>query len=240
MQGFIALIKKSKFETMNPETLLVNDKQRSRTDNNKLFPKLTDEFTQKLTEALTQLGFKRVTTETPTEADASDDEQLSNFMPLNYLGAYVVTSSNEQRSEEAEKLFDASDYNIIRDVQLSLPKPTHSERVYRRRKQINWPTESGVHEAHRNGITGEGVLVGVLDTGCDADHIQFRRKQIDFRYVPLHYRFKRLRDVRGFDVDGHGTHVCGIIAGQSIGVAPGVDFMVASESETYRTSLVLL
>ena len=65
MHSFIALIKKSKFETMNLETLLVNDKQRSRTDNNKLFPKLTDEFTQKLTEVLIPLGFKRVTTKTP-------------------------------------------------------------------------------------------------------------------------------------------------------------------------------
>ena len=239
MHSFIALIKKSKFETRNLETLLVNDKQRSRTDNNKLFPKLTDEFTQKLTEVLIPLGFKRVTTKTPMEADASDDEQSSNFIPLNYLGAYVVNSPNEQKIKEAEKLFDESDYDIIPDVQLSLPKPTQSERVYRRRKQINWPTESGVHEAHRNGIIGKGVLVGVLDTGCDADHIQFRRKQIDFRYIPLHYRFKKLRDVRGFDVDGHGTHVCGIIAGQSIGVAPGVDLMVASviESETYQTSL---
>ncbi|RKU07485.1 peptidase S8 [Candidatus Poribacteria bacterium] len=239
MHSFIALTKKSKFDTTNSETLSVNDKQRSRTDNNKLFPKLTDEFTQKLTEALTPLGFKRVTAEITMEADASDDEQESNFIPLNYLGAYVVNSSNEQNIEEAQKLFDESDYNIIPDVQLSLPKPTHSERVYRRRKQINWTTESGVHEAHRNGITGKGVLVGVLDTGCDADHIQFRRKQINFRYVPLHYRFKKMRDVRGFDVDGHGTHVCGIIAGQSIGVAPGVDLMVASviESETYQTSL---
>jgi len=97
---------------------------------------------------------------------------------------------------------------------------------------------SGISVAHNTGITGEGVLVGVLDTGCDTDHIQFRRKQIDFRYVPLNYD-NEPRNVRGFDVDGHGTHVCGIIAGEKIGVAPDVDLMVASviESETYRTSL---
>ena len=230
MPGFIALTKKSRFETTNSETLSVNDK---------LFPKLTDEFTQGLTEALTPLGFRRVTAEITMEADASDDEQSSNFIPLNYLGAYVVNSSSEQKIEEAQKLFDESDYNIIPDVQLSLPKPTRSERVYQRRRQINWTTESGVDDAHRTGITGKGVLVGVLDTGCDADHIQFRRKQINFRYVPLHYKSERMRDVRGFDVDGHGTHVCGIIAGQSIGVAPDVDLMVASviASETYQTSL---
>ena len=71
MHSFIALTKKSKFETMNLKTLSVNDKHRSQTDNNKLFPKLTDEFTQKLTEALIPLGFKRVPTETPMEGDAS-------------------------------------------------------------------------------------------------------------------------------------------------------------------------
>lgn len=82
------------------------------------------------------------------------------------------------------------------------------------------------------------MLVGVLDTGCDSDHIQFRRKQIDFRYVPLQYKSEQLRDVRGFDVDGHGTHVCGIIVGEHIGIAPAAELMVASviESETYQTS----
>jgi subtilisin family serine protease len=99
--------------------------------------------------------------------------------------------------------------------------------------------ESGIHQAHSNGVTGEGVLVGVLDTGCDADHIQFRQKGIDFRYVPPYSGSDSLRAVRGFDVDGHGTHVCGVIAGQHIGVAPGADLMVASviESDTYQTSL---
>ena len=239
MHSFIALTKKSSLQITNTGTLSVNDKQRSRHDNNKRFPKLADEFTQKLIEVLTPLGFKQVTTETPMEEQASDDEYSSNFMLLNYLGAYVVNSSNEQRIKESQKLFNESDYNIIRDVQLSLPKPTYSERVYRRRKQIAWPVESGIHQAHRNGITGKGVLVGVLDTGCDADHIQFRKKQIDFRYVPLPYESGRLRDVRGFDIDGHGTHVCGIIVGQHIGVAPDADLMVASviESETYQTSL---
>ena len=88
-------------------------------------------------------------------------------------------------------------------------------------------------------LLASGVLVGVLDTGCDADHIQLREKQIDFRYVPHHSEFAPMRDVRGFDVDGHGTHVCGIIAGKHVGVAPEVDLLVASvlESETNRTSL---
>ncbi|MFE1601878.1 S8 family serine peptidase [Methylobacterium sp. ID0610] len=40
--------------------------------------------------------------------------------------------------------------------------------------------------------------------------------------------------------DGHGPHVCGIIAGSTVGVAPEAELMVASviESETARTSFM--
>ena len=82
------------------------------------------------------------------------------------------------------------------------------------------------------------MLIGVLDTGCDADHIQLRQKRIDFRYVPHHSESDNLREVRGFDVDGHGTHVCGIIAGRHIGVAPGADLMVVSVIESERSKRV--
>ena len=231
MHSFIALVKKPNFQTINSITLSTGDK-RLRSGKRQFLPEPVDKI-------LTELGFKKITQQTLVDDRTLEDGQASNFISLDHLGACVVNTPSEEKIKEAQKLFDESDYDVIPDVQLSLPKPTYSEEIYRRRKKITWPAESGIHHAHNNGIKGKGVLVGVLDTGCDADHIQFRKKRIDFRYVPLHYESERLRDVRGFDVGGHGTHVCGIIAGQHIGVAPAVDLMVASviESETYQTSL---
>jgi len=239
MHSFIALAKKPNPQVTNSRASSVDDKQ-PRQSSNKLLPKLTDEVIQKISEPLAVLGFKRVPPQVFVDELVLDDEQVSNFVTLDYLGAYVVSSSNKQRIEEAQKSFDKSDYEIIPNVQLSLLKPMYPKGIFRRRKKILWPVESGIRQAHKNGITGKGVLVGVLDTGCDADHIQFRQKPIDFCYVPLRSGSNPLRKVRGFDVHGHGTHVCGIIAGQHIGIAPGADIMVASviESETYRTDLL--
>jgi serine protease AprX len=108
-------------------------------------------------------------------------------------------------------------------------------------EQREWPDESGVPLAHAQGIRGAGVMLGVLDTGIDADHPEHASKIVQFRYVSLfpNSPHNPARDVRGFDPDGHGTHVCGIAAGVHHGVAPEVDLYVASviESETIRTSL---
>ena len=240
MHSFIALVKKSNFQTVNSGILSMGDKQQSQQSSSRLFSQFTEAITQKFSEALTLLGFKQITQEVfSLNEQTSDDEQTSHFISLNYLGAYVVNSPKKKKIKEAQKSIDELGYEIIPDIQLSLPKPMYSGEIFRRRKQILWPVESGIRQAHENGITGNGVLIGVLDTGCDADHIQFRKKPIDFRYVPLRSGSDNLREVRGFDVDGHGTHVCGVIAGQHIGIAPGADLMVASviESETHRTSL---
>ena len=164
----------------------MEDKQQSQQSSGRLFPQFTDAITQKLTEALTLLGFKQIPQEIfSVNEQTSDDEQTSNFIFLNYLGAYIINSLDKEKIKEAQKSLEALDYEIIPDIQLSLPKPMCSGEIFRRRKQILWPVESGIHQAHENGITGNGVLIGVLDTGCDADHIQFRKKPIDFRYVPL-------------------------------------------------------
>ena len=161
------------------------------------------------------------------------------FKRLDYLKAYVVETPNPAVSERARELLEP-DYIVMPNLMLSLPRPTFDRRYLRRPPDYQgWPAESGVAYAHQQDIRGQGVLVGVLDTGCDVDHIELRHKQIDFRYIPLDPTADAVRTCRGFDVDGHGTHVCGIIAGRHTGVAPLVELMVASviESETLHTSL---
>ncbi len=100
-----------------------------------------------------------------------------------------------------------------------------------------WDAESQIAQAHDDGNRGAGVVVGILDSGCDADHDEFAGRAIEFAYVPLRADGARAR--RGFDPDGHGTHVAGIVAGRSIGIAPEVTLLAASviESERSTTSL---
>jgi subtilisin family serine protease len=163
----------------------------------------------------------------------------SGFQRLGYVHAYVVDTPNEQMTDKARQVLEP-DYHIIPNIHLSLPAPKLvGGLVARVRERWSWPDQSGVPAAHKNGVTGRGVLVGVLDTGCDADHLELVKKHVEFRFVPLDPVSDAMRAVRGFDVDGHGTHVCGVISGRNVGVAPDVDLMVASviESETLRTSL---
>lgn len=71
-------------------------------------------------------------------------------------------------------------------------------------------------EAYSLGYTGAGVRVGVLDSGIDAFHPEFRGGKItggyDF-YSNLPYQ-----SGLGEDYDGHGSHVAGIIGALRDGV----------------------
>lgn len=79
-------------------------------------------------------------------------------------------------------------------------------------------------QAWEQGITGEGVVIGVVDSGVDETHPDLVGK------VLLKKDFSE--DADNIDGNGHGTHVCGTIAGgnasgSAIGVAPGAKLIVA-------------
>jgi len=185
------------------------------------------------TERLCALGL------VPIAGDEEAPASRHHFQKLPYLGAYVVATPDTTLGRQAKEILD-NEYVIVSNVGLSMPVPL-AGRSYTRKPQMAgvWPDVSGVQVAHELGITGNGVTVCILDTGVDADHRELRRKVIDFRYIPLNTAASHVRDCRGFDVDGHGTHVAGIIAGESIGIAPDVNLMVAAvlESETLQTTL---
>jgi major intracellular serine protease len=69
----------------------------------------------------------------------------------------------------------------------------------------------------QTGEKGQGVVVAVLDTGCDVHHDDLKDKIIQVANFTNEGRFNDVRDG-----SGHGTHVAGIISS----VAPEASLMV--------------
>ncbi|MGE5126707.1 MAG: S8 family peptidase [Betaproteobacteria bacterium] len=67
---------------------------------------------------------------------------------------------------------------------------------------------------YSSSASGAGVHVYLLDTGLRATHVELAGR--------VREGFSAIADGRGTDdCNGHGTHVAGIVAGRSFGVAPG-------------------
>ena len=183
-------------------------------------------------EDLVEVGFARI--EPPT---VSNDrftplvETEPSFSRLGHVGAYIVNVPTPEWERKAEQQLE-DDYELLDNMVLSLPSSTNAKEIRHTsqpRQESQWPMASGIPLAHKKGLSGYGVIVGVLDTGCDADHEEFHnREPIDFIYVNPANSSQSNLDRAAFDSDGHGTHVCDIIAGKKFGIARDVDLMVAA------------
>ena len=86
--------------------------------------------------------------------------------------------------------------------------------------EASWGVEHiGAGEVHAAGNTGQGIKVGVIDTGVDYTH-----PELAGRYAGGYDIFND--DADPFDDHGHGTHVSGSLLGERgnggvVGVAPG-------------------
>lgn len=92
-----------------------------------------------------------------------------------------------------------------------LPSPWHLDRI----NQTNLPLDGNVSPG---ALTGAGINIYVVDTGVLASHEQFGGRVIAGIDVPTDKGTSPVSPA-STDCDGHGTHVSGIAAGSTVGVA---------------------
>ncbi len=91
--------------------------------------------------------------------------------------------------------------------------------------EVEWNLKAiGAPDVWSAGNMGEGAMVGVLDTGCDSTHPEVAGKIQTFATFDSYGR--KGPQTIATDSDGHGTGVCSVIAGGTVGVAPKAKLIV--------------
>lgn len=153
-------------------------------------------------------------------------KQKSSLWIINGMSATVT----KEALDELKKRDDIE--SITLDEVLQLPEVTVEESKPR---LPEWGLEKifAPKVWGKYGLKGEGIVVGIMDTGVDGQHEALRK---NYRGRDGNHQYSWI-DVSGDnystpnDGNGHGTHVAGTAVGggdgEPIGVAPGAEWIAA-------------
>lgn len=144
---------------------------------------------------------------------------------LETLDAVLVDDLSEEQLNRLRKYGE-----VVENFEIPLVEPIEAETPSDDKR---WHLDKiKADAAWSQGLNGSGVRIGILDTGIDASHPDFTGKSISFAEY----------DSNGFlisttarDAGSHGTHVSGLAAGKTYGIAPEADLAVAAVLTTKTT-----
>jgi subtilisin len=165
-----------------------------------------------------------------TSLEATRKEHMPTYRFFPRLGVYFgymdkqgIRKTEEQR--DAARVYAAEYLSLIRPV---------FKRSAESAGDMTWGLERlGIDKIWQNGLYGNGIRVGHLDTGVDASNEALRGQVKAF--VDIDYDGNIISDSRppgeaAYDSDDHGTHTAGTICG---GLANGMAIGVAPKAELY-------
>ncbi len=122
-----------------------------------------------------------------------------------------------------------ADINIVKNdeniIQYEIPIKTHP--MLAESKEKSCITIGGNNVG---GLSGKGVIVGIIDSGIKYNHREFGNRIIYIWDIPLNRVYNQEEINQGIDfsdINGHGTAVAGIAAGSS-GIAYGADIIAVA------------
>ncbi len=155
---------------------------------------------------------------------------------VRFKGTTVSSLKKAASGKKAKIIIEPDYYFEIDEESVELVSPV----------QDPFTAESPYYQYHHRLIgsnkaleicSGNGVKVAVIDTGVNPEHEDLQGK-VSVNYIPS------LKKYAGIDIQGHGTHVCGLIAAikdnglGGYGVAPGVsiDSIQITEDGKFKLS----
>ncbi|MFC1554664.1 S8 family serine peptidase [candidate division KSB1 bacterium] len=161
------------------------------------------------------------------------DSQVKNLIKENFIKDIRRVAGYKRPDDRIESAPENIDINTLRkDI------PQTYGQTYFNNELVN------IIDLHVAGITGEGVLVGVLDNGFNRNHEALENVEIIAEYDFINQDTITV-DEPGQDFgdqDGHGTSTLSVIGGYKegklIGAAYGAEFALAkTEDESGETSI---
>ena len=124
-------------------------------------------------------------------------------------------------SDELHNLMDDPDVAEVIPNMILSTQPILSESLDASQSSLDlWNHDAiNLDYLHTQGIKGNGIRIGHLDTGLDTDHPEIKDKVIEWQEFD-EYGNSVLSAPHETHYQGHGTHVASILVGESVGIAP--------------------